>query len=187
MVWTFLLFLYKARLNKKKRQQLFLSQYVFHPSFRLKLSPYYPELSDQDWLKVEDAMRQYFRIHFHTPGKNIGMPSRIVDNYWHEFILHTRSYSHFCQEAFGRFIHHTPANMMVKKNESKALRRTWRGACKDENLSPQQVAVRPLLFAIDADLKIPHGFVHNPSLLADSTDSSPFEIEISCSSCGGGD
>ncbi|NUM81610.1 hypothetical protein HUU42_12465 [bacterium] len=36
-------------------------------------------------------------------------PSLIVDWAWHEFILCTKPYSDFCQEHFGRYIHHHPA------------------------------------------------------------------------------
>lgn len=35
-------------------------------------------------------------------------PSHIVDMAWHEFILCTRAYHHFCKEQYGRYIHHTP-------------------------------------------------------------------------------
>ena len=35
-------------------------------------------------------------------------PSLLVDYAWHEFILCTVLYSKFCQEKFGRFIHHHP-------------------------------------------------------------------------------
>ena len=35
-------------------------------------------------------------------------PTKIIDDAWHEFILFTRMYANFCEEKFGRFIHHTP-------------------------------------------------------------------------------
>ncbi|MFD9161514.1 glycine-rich domain-containing protein [Streptomyces sp. NPDC059558] len=35
-------------------------------------------------------------------------PSRPVDAAWHAFILHTADYANYCQERFGRFIHHKP-------------------------------------------------------------------------------
>lgn len=40
-------------------------------------------------------------------------PSRRVDLAWHEFILFTRTYFEFCQEHFGRYIHHDPARAGV--------------------------------------------------------------------------
>lgn len=38
----------------------------------------------------------------------IGMPSRAVDESWHGLILCTARYSAFCEEAYGRFLHHHP-------------------------------------------------------------------------------
>ncbi|MFY0675119.1 MAG: hypothetical protein JXQ87_17120 [Bacteroidia bacterium] len=35
-------------------------------------------------------------------------PSLVVDNAWHEFILFTRLYHKFCDEHFGRYVHHSP-------------------------------------------------------------------------------
>ena len=36
-------------------------------------------------------------------------PSARVDVAWHEFILFTRTYSEFCQQQFGKYIHHEPS------------------------------------------------------------------------------
>ncbi len=41
------------------------------------------------------------------------MPSQVVDDAWHEFILSTRIYGDFCRRAFGYFLHHTPAEAMA--------------------------------------------------------------------------
>jgi len=35
-------------------------------------------------------------------------PSFMVDNAWHEFILCTKAYTDFCQNHFGKYIHHHP-------------------------------------------------------------------------------
>jgi hypothetical protein len=40
--------------------------------------------------------------------RGLGMLSPQVDEVWHSFILFTREYAAFCQEAFGQFIHHVP-------------------------------------------------------------------------------
>ncbi|MDE1825801.1 MAG: hypothetical protein KGH61_04630 [Candidatus Micrarchaeota archaeon] len=40
----------------------------------------------------------------------VGMgPSRMLDMYWHQFMLDTREYSKFCFEVLGRFIDHVPS------------------------------------------------------------------------------
>lgn len=37
-------------------------------------------------------------------------PSARVDLAWHEFILFTRLYERFCQQNFGKMIHHEPSD-----------------------------------------------------------------------------
>lgn len=32
----------------------------------------------------------------------------IIDEMWHNFILFTQDYEHFCKQSFGRYIHHQP-------------------------------------------------------------------------------
>jgi hypothetical protein len=36
------------------------------------------------------------------------MPSHAVDEAWHGFILSTARYAGFCDDAYGRFLHHHP-------------------------------------------------------------------------------
>lgn len=44
-----------------------------------------------------------------TTGKgDVMAPSRDVDPAWHAFILHSREYAEWCEEQFGRFLHHAP-------------------------------------------------------------------------------
>ena len=91
------------------------------------------------------------------------MPSRAVDALWHEFILHTRAYSEWCDITLGRFLHHTPAEALgasAKRNDG--LRRAWFWACRDEAISPRTPTRLPLLFALDAKLGIPGGFTYTP-------------------------
>jgi len=41
-------------------------------------------------------------------------PSSRVDLAWHEFILFTRVYIEFCEQNFGRYIHHEPGGDQAK-------------------------------------------------------------------------
>ncbi|WP_370412942.1 hypothetical protein [Streptomyces fradiae] len=44
-----------------------------------------------------------------TTGKGEVMaPSLDVDPAWHTFMLHSQEYADWCQEHFGRFLHHAP-------------------------------------------------------------------------------
>jgi hypothetical protein len=48
-------------------------------------------------------------------------PSKKVDRAWHEFVLHTRDYAAFCEERYGRFLHHDP----YERPDKGAYERTW--------------------------------------------------------------
>lgn len=59
---------------------------------------------------VESGLRQWLRCCAPAlwDSQVIGMPSRAVDEAWHGLILCTARYSEFCEEAYGRFLHHHP-------------------------------------------------------------------------------
>lgn len=42
-----------------------------------------------------------------------------VDRIWHMFIIFTKPYAEFCEIVAGRFIHHTPAQMLKSISTSK--------------------------------------------------------------------
>ena len=44
-------------------------------------------------------------------------PPLIIDEMWHNFILFTRPYTDFCQQHFGYFIHHQPADKAGQKEK----------------------------------------------------------------------
>ena len=69
---------------------------------------------------IEAGLRQWLRCAGVAllDDKVIGMPSHAVDEAWHGFILCTARYARFCDDAYGRFLHHhpdggTPAGMQV--------------------------------------------------------------------------
>jgi hypothetical protein len=59
---------------------------------------------------VEMGLRQWLRCCAAAMRDKqvIGMPSHAVDEAWHGFILCTARYSAFCENAYGRFLHHHP-------------------------------------------------------------------------------
>ncbi len=129
-----------------------------------QLQKNHPQLTNKDCQLVGRALRQYFVTYAKSGHKPVSMPSQVVDDLWHEFILYTRDYGTFCNKAFGRFFHHTPAIAMSNAGSNAAgLLRCWQQACIDENINfknPQRI---PLLFAIDAKLNIPNGFRYVPN------------------------
>jgi hypothetical protein len=126
-----------------------------------RLRKIHPTLSHKDCQLVGHGLRQFFLAHLKSGRKYVSMPSQVVDDLWHEFILNTRSYDAFCSQAFGRFLHHTPsAALQGNRLSNTGLRRCWWFACKEENIHPQRASRLPLLFALDAKLQIAGGFYY---------------------------
>lgn len=138
------------------------------PPFLLdKLRDLYPQLQPRDTELVVRGLRQFFMAHLRSKRQFVGMPSKVVDAAWHEFILHTQAYQQWCRYAFGGMLHHTPAEVLgrsVKRNDG--LRRTWYWACKEESIDPRQPSRLPLLFALDAKFAIAGGFSYVPDCSA---------------------
>ena len=128
-----------------------------------KLRAQYPQLTDRDVDLVLHGLRQFFVAYLRGGLQFVAMPSKVVDEAWHAFILHTRGYESWCAAAFGKLLHHTPAEVLgrdPKRNDG--LRRTWYWACKEESIDPSKPTRLPLLFALDKKLGIAGGFSYVP-------------------------
>jgi hypothetical protein len=134
------------------------------PPFLLdKLRELYPQLQPRDTELVVRGLRQFFMAHLRSNRQFVGMPSKVVDAAWHEFILHTQAYQQWCRYAFGGMLHHTPAEVLGRSAQrNDGLRRTWYWACKEESIDPRQPSRLPLLFALDAKFAISDGFSYVP-------------------------
>lgn len=164
------------------------------PGFlRTKVREHYPHLDDVQLQQVERGLRQFFVASAQANGRFVAMPSKVVDALWHEFILYTRGYEAFCRRAFGRLLHHTPAEALPrlgKASDERAagLRRAWYWSCKEEGIDPRQPARLPLLFALDGLLAIPGGYRYAPdcSVLGKDRKDTHCGTDFGCgSSCGG--
>lgn len=141
----------------------FIRNYEFPPGLLDRLSGKRPGLADKDRYLVVRALRKFFLAYLNGGLKPVAMPSQVVDDLWHEFILYTRHYQAFCKQAFGRFLHHTPAAALsVDRRINTGLRRVWWHACREEDIDPRTPVRLPLLFAIDAKLGIADGFHYVP-------------------------
>ena len=129
------------------------------PGLFEKLKQKHPTLDAKQFQLVARGLRHYFLAHLKSGCRFVAMPSQIVDDLWHEFILYTRHYDEFCRQAFGQFMHHTPAVVMsVNRDDNTGLRRIWWFACLEENINPRKATRLPLLFALDTKLGIANGF-----------------------------
>jgi hypothetical protein len=137
----------------------FIRSYMFPPGLLEKLIQRRPELTLKDRQLVARALRQFFLVYLKSGHKQVSMPSQVVDELWHEFILYTKNYQAFCQKAFGRYMHHTPAAVLgTNQRSNDGLRRTWWFACLEENINPRRATRLPLLFALDAKWNLSDGF-----------------------------
>jgi hypothetical protein len=132
------------------------------PQFlKRKLREQHPQLDGRDCDLVERGFRQFFIACLRSDKKFVAMPSRAVDTFWHEFILHTRAYADWCELTLGRFLHHTPAEAMgARATDNDGLRRAWFWSCREESINPRKPSRLPLLFALDRKLAIAGGFVY---------------------------
>lgn len=141
----------------------FIRESMFPRFLGAKLRAQFPQLSVRDVELVLHGLRQFFMAHLRSQRQFVAMPSAVVDAAWHEFILHTRAYEAWCNAAFGKIMHHTPAEVLgrdPKRNDG--LRRTWYWACKEESIDPRKPTRLPLLFALDKKFAIPGGFSYLP-------------------------
>ncbi len=69
-------------------------------------------------IALEEANRAFdeLELFLDSASSSAVVPSEIVDLAWHEFILHTRLYSEYCQHRFGCFVHHVPLSPLANGN-----------------------------------------------------------------------
>jgi hypothetical protein len=124
-----------------------------------KLRARRPDIDPAQFPRIERGLRDFFEAYLRSGCKPVAMPSQAVDELWHEFILHTRHYQEFCANAFGRFLHHSPATVLSKRyDRNVGLRRVWWYCCKREGIDPRNAHRLPVLFALDAELALADGF-----------------------------
>jgi hypothetical protein len=149
--------------HRNLRREQYIRNFTLPRGLFEKLRLTQPQLSLKECQLVAQGLRQFFLTYHKSGYQRVSMPSQVVDDLWHAFILYTRHYQTFCDEAFGQFLHHTPAVVLGGEREGNAgLRRCWWYACKEENINPNQASRLPLLFALDAKLNIANGFRYAP-------------------------
>jgi hypothetical protein len=155
----------------RRRRAAFIEEFPYAQFLDQRLAARRPELTPEQRAEVLAGLRDYFRICHRAGRRMVAMPSQAVDDAWHEFILFTRHYARFCRGAFGRFLHHTPAEAMHSPTQaSDGIKRAWRLACAREGIDPRKPQRLPRLFAMDAALLIAGGFIYHLDCLAAGRD-----------------
>src|SRR3954451_1279371 len=120
----------RLRSRTTARRLEVIDTYAFPASVRSRFALQYQSLSAEEVRTVEAATRQWFRLAARHPKAKLAMPSVVVDELWHELVLHTRDYAEFCTTAFPRFLHHTPESAMSAEgaaaNQGSGLAVTYR-------------------------------------------------------------
>lgn len=75
------------------------------PHLLTKISNAIDDDAETSKMALEETLKFLFLIHY---SESKLTPSLKVDYAWHEFILFTRCYHDFCNQHFGRYIHHHP-------------------------------------------------------------------------------
>ena len=150
------------RASRLLRRAEFIRTYPWPPGLLDKLQEKHAGFTRKETALISHGLRQFFIAHLASGNRFVSMPSQAVDDLWHEFILYTREYKEFCRRAFGGFLHHTPAVAMrpSQRSSNEGMLRVWRHACKEENIDPRSPTRLPLLFALDAKVNIPNGFLY---------------------------
>jgi hypothetical protein len=138
--------------RRHMRRRAFIEGYEFPMALRNKLRE---ELdADRPVSVALEGLREWYLACLDAgPDAMLGMPSRAVDIAWHEMILMTRTYHHFCERAFGYYLHHSPEAVMEEPMRD-GLARTLAVLERNRALT---MAGMPLLFAIDGELDLVDG------------------------------
>ena len=83
-------------------RQRFLDRFVLPAAVVERARAKRPALTQEQELLVQQGLQQYFRVCVMAGGKFVSMPSQVVDELWHEFILFTRQYERFCKQVLGQ-------------------------------------------------------------------------------------
>ena len=143
------------------RRRKFIEKFYFPQTIKAKVLEEYPHLTASEVSEVMKGLKEYFHVCNIAGEKFVSMPSQVVDVAWHEFILFTKQYQVFCSKAFGRFLHHVPAEAMRSPMVAQeGIQRAWRLSCKREKLNPDSPTKLPILFNLDSKLKILNGFYY---------------------------
>jgi hypothetical protein len=100
------------RRRTARKAEAYIASYVFPTHISARVTRRTPQLDEASWPLVEQGLREWFICCAWRGRTLLGMPSRLVDEAWHEFILDSLSYTHFCEAAFGGYLHHTPDEAM---------------------------------------------------------------------------
>jgi hypothetical protein len=143
---------------RRRVREAFIRETLFPPGLLDTLSTHFPALSLKDRQLVARGLRKFFLAQLKARRQPLTMPSRVVGTLWTAFAQRGAAYEAYCRRSLGRVLPVTaPMALSADAAANAGLRRCWWHACGEENLAPGAPTRVPLLFALDAKLKIEHG------------------------------
>lgn len=174
------------------RVSTYIEDYKFPSQVIKKWKAEYPKMTSTQQEYGEKALKQFFMIyaksnHLNKKSPAFDMPSKVVDSLWHQFILASRDYHTFCDNAFGQYFHHKQNEEpkytdLREKTLSSGLINTFR-ATKSLDKATWMIGALPLVFAVDAMMNIQDGFQYDEVNIEAQLKSSKAS-DSSGSSCG---
>lgn len=67
-----------------------------------------PRWTEENAKRCAQLYKNFLFLHKKHAGQAL-VPSRHIDEFWHNHILHTQQYTKDCQAIFGHYLHHDPA------------------------------------------------------------------------------
>jgi hypothetical protein len=94
------------------------------------------DLYDVEEEEARDLFQETLKFLFLTQKGDAFIPDDllILDEMWHNFVLFTKEYAHFCQRHFGGYNHHHPATKAEKEARTRVAQEAPE-ARKAENLA----------------------------------------------------
>ena len=93
---------YSSLSLRRSNRERYIREFILPNGLYKKLQEKRPGLDPRHHPLVARALRQFFLCHLMSGRKFVSMPSQVVDDLRHEFILYTRNYQHFCNRGFRR-------------------------------------------------------------------------------------
>ena len=78
------------------------------------------EMTKEECALAEQEYRRYLTLKLLHP-KDILVPNKLVDKFWHAHILDTRSYREDCDSVFGFYLDHFPYFGIYGKDDNENL------------------------------------------------------------------
>ncbi len=120
------------------KQQLWIDTYRFPALVASTVTDTYPHLTEPQVKSVLKGSRKFFHICREAGPVMIAMPFQVVEVACMNSFFPPVIIKRFAKKAFGRFLHHTPAEAMQQTGKGPdGIKRAWRLACGREGLSPK--------------------------------------------------